>query len=320
MRRRDTAHQFPDIPTPELEELLQAFPRGVIAFDLEMTGLSPLLDRIVELGAIKMTPTGMETFHQLINPQMEIPQRSSAIHGLTLSDLREQPALEEILPRFLTFIDDLPLVAHNARFDLGLLITALHHSPHPLPGNAVYCTLKFCRHAFPERKASGQGGHKSLKLAKLCQDFGISLKNHHCALDDAWACLRLLGLGLAKIKRECGDRPSLLAEGLLCHCSDFQQNAFEDIPASLQPLVKAAKEQTVIDIAYRGGSRRDTLRPVRPIGLLPMPQGHFLYALCLLDHQHKFFALKKVAAIKELTAQEIHERLDKAEAVMEKVE
>ncbi len=303
MQTRETEGQCPDIPTPELEELLEAFPQGIVAFDLETTGLSPLLDRIVELGAIKITPTKVQTFQQLVNPQVEIPKHTSDIHGLTSTDLLDQPPLSEVLPDFLTFVDELPLVAHNARFDLGFLMAAMHGAPHSLPGSAVYCTLKFCRRVFPERKV--------LKLEALGRDLGISLDNHHRALHDAWACLRVFGFGLVKLKLECSDRSAILSEGFLCHCSDFRQNAFEDLPASLEPLVEAAKERKVIDISYRGGSRRGLLRPIRPVGLLPMPQGHFLYALCLLDQQHKFFALKKIIDIKKLTEQEINERLEK---------
>ena len=301
MQTQEIFGQFPDIPTPELEELLEAFPQGIVAFDLETTGLSPLLDRVVELGAIKITPTKVQTFQQLVNPQREVPKHASDIHGLTLSDLLGQPHLSEVLPDFLTFIDELPLVAHNARFDLGFIMAALHRSPHSLPGSAVYCTLKFCRRVFPERKG--------LNLKALGHDLGIPLDNHHRALHDAWACLRVLGFGLTKLKLECSDRSAVLSEGLLCHCSDFRQNAFEDLPASLEPLVDAVKEQRVVDISYRGGSRRGLLRPIRPVGLLPMPRGHFLYALCLLDQQHKFFALKKIIEIKKLGEQEIQERL-----------
>ncbi len=296
-----------EIPEPELTELLQVFPRGVIALDLETTGLSPLFDKIIELSAVKITPRGIETFDQLIDPKIPIPQEAMAIHGINDLDLKGQPSLLEILPRFLSFVDELPLIAHNAKFDLGFLLLALHHSPHPLPNNAVYCTVKFSRQVFHNQK--------SHKLGDLSHSLGIQLENHHRALDDAWACLKLFTLGLLKVKKDNPKQPSILRESLLFHCSDFHQNAFEEIPNKLKPLIKKTRSQAVVDILYKGGSHRSLFRPIRPVSFLPMPEGHILYALCLLSNHYKFFALKKISEIKELNAQEIQERLKTARQI-----
>ena len=69
----------------EAEKLLlwEFFPNGVIAVDLETTGLSPLVDRIIEVGAMKITPEGTVIYQTLINPEILIPEHTIAIHNIT---------------------------------------------------------------------------------------------------------------------------------------------------------------------------------------------------------------------------------------------
>ena len=71
------------ITPEEIASLLSLFPKGLVAVDLETTGLSPLVDKIIEIAAIKITPEGeVSTYHQLINPLIEIPEFTIQFHGL----------------------------------------------------------------------------------------------------------------------------------------------------------------------------------------------------------------------------------------------
>ena len=106
--------------------LLEKFPRGVIALDLEMTGLSPLNDHIIEIGAIKVTPNVAEAkiFDQLVSPPVKISscsKASSEIHGITDQMVLGQPKLEVVLPKLFEFVGTLPIIAHNAKFDVEML-------------------------------------------------------------------------------------------------------------------------------------------------------------------------------------------------------
>ena len=278
------------IPEMEQVQLFESFPKGIIALDMETTGLSPLFDKVIELGAIKITPAGVETFHQLIDPKIPIPPKVISIHGIRDENVRGKPTIDEILPSFLHFIGELPLLAHNAKFDLGFLILALHHFGHPLPMNPVYCSVKFSREVFSDQE--------SYKLEELSKSLNIQLKNHHRAFDDALACLRLFTLGLLKMKKEA--QPSFLGfkNSFLFYCSDFKANCFEDIPEHLNILRLKTQQQRIVEILYKGGSHRDCFRPVLPLSLLPMPNGHFLYAQCLLSQHQKFFSLKKISEVR----------------------
>jgi DNA polymerase-3 subunit alpha (Gram-positive type) len=91
-----------------------------VAFDIETTGLSPNLDRIIELGAVKYQDGKVvETFNELISPGIPLPPESIEVHGITEDMLEGMPPVEEVLPHFLKFVGDGILVAHNAKFDTG---------------------------------------------------------------------------------------------------------------------------------------------------------------------------------------------------------
>jgi len=153
-----------------------------IILDTETTGLSPAQGhRIVEIGCIELVhkkPTG-NTFHQYINPQRDVPARSTEITGLTEEFLRPFPAFAQIVDTFLEFIADDMLVIHNAPFDMSFLNAELGWAKKTiLPKTRATDTLIMARKKFPGSPAS---------LDALCKRFEIDLskRNKHGALLDA---------------------------------------------------------------------------------------------------------------------------------------
>jgi len=141
---------------PELQTLLNFFPRGLIALDLETTGLSPLVDQIIEIAALKITPDGAFLFDTLINPGIPIPEETIVFHQINDEMVKNSPKILEILPSFHYFLEDLPIVAHNAKFDLGFIVMALQKNSMPLSGSDIFCSCKLARHT-----------HKSAQNHKL---------------------------------------------------------------------------------------------------------------------------------------------------------
>ena len=283
-----------DISQEEKEVLLKNFPEGLVAFDLETTGLSPLIDKIVEISAVKLMPSGeIENFDQLVNPGILIDPAITEIHGITNQMVENKPALSEVLPEWESFVDNLSLVAHNAQFDCGFLVFAYHQLKKPLPTNKAYCSIKLSRAGFKDVK--------NYKLKTLASIFDIPLENHHRALDDALASLRIFSQALLK-KAPRG-------KSYLFRLNDFNLDKLEELPEHLQPLVSKVAKQQLVDIKYKGGSHKGVFRPIRPISLLPMPKGNILYAHCLLSDIYKSFALNKITEVKELNAKEIQDRL-----------
>lgn len=94
-----------------------------VSFDLETTGLSAKNgDRIIEIGAVKIKNGRIiDAFHSLINPGIKLPYRITELTGITDEDVMDSPKFEKVLPEFKAFAENLVLVAHNARFDMGFI-------------------------------------------------------------------------------------------------------------------------------------------------------------------------------------------------------
>ena len=93
-----------------------------VIFDIETTGLDCFSDKIIEIGAIKIKNNEIvEEFNYLINPNMKLPEVIVNITSITDEDLIDKETIDVILPKFIDFIEDYPLLAHNNSFDLGFI-------------------------------------------------------------------------------------------------------------------------------------------------------------------------------------------------------
>ncbi len=93
-----------------------------IVFDLETTGFDPKVCKIIEIGALKYRNNELvDKFDILINPEIPIPEVITSITGINNDMVKNSPLICEILPKFIEFIEDYPLVAHNAPFDLSFI-------------------------------------------------------------------------------------------------------------------------------------------------------------------------------------------------------
>ena len=89
----------------------------IICFDIETTGFEYARgDRCIEIGAVELVD-GMltdNTFHEYINPEGKIiPPETYMVHKISNAFLEDKPKMSEIAPKFLEFIGDSPVVAHN---------------------------------------------------------------------------------------------------------------------------------------------------------------------------------------------------------------
>jgi DNA polymerase-3 subunit epsilon len=153
-----------------------------IVFDTETTGLNPAGgDRVVEIGCVEIfnrVETGRH-FHAYFNPDREMPFDAEAVHGLTNLFLSDKPRFADKAGELLEFIEDSPLVAHNAGFDFGFLNYELERCGRaPLGMHRMVDTLTLARSRHPGAKHS---------LDALCVRFGIDRSHRvkHGALLDA---------------------------------------------------------------------------------------------------------------------------------------
>ncbi|MBT3784344.1 3'-5' exonuclease, partial [bacterium] len=101
--------------------------RVFVAFDIETTGLQPIMNRTLELSAVKFTTSGriLGEFDELINPGIPIPEAASKVNKIYEEDIRNKSRATEILKGFSEFLDgcgsEVILLAHNSEFDVGFL-------------------------------------------------------------------------------------------------------------------------------------------------------------------------------------------------------
>ena len=164
-----------------------------IIFDIETTGLSNKLDRITEIGAVRIKGGKiLEEYNQLINPQMPIPEKIIQLTGITNEMVANAPAIEEVLPKFISFIGAAPLVAHNASFDIGFIRENVRRFGLTIK-NTVLDTLQLARVLLPNLKRH--------KLDIVAKELGVKLENHHRAVDDA-LCLANIFVKMIEMMKE----------------------------------------------------------------------------------------------------------------------
>jgi DNA polymerase-3 subunit epsilon len=153
-----------------------------IVLDTETTGLEPTDGhRIVEIGCVELinhVPTG-RIFHHYVNPGRAIDVGAQAVSGITDEMLQDKAPFSSIVNELLTFIDDAPIVIHNAAFDLAFLNIEMRLAGlPPLFSERAIDTLAIARRKFPGAPAS---------LDALCRRYSIDLavRDKHGALVDA---------------------------------------------------------------------------------------------------------------------------------------
>lgn len=147
-----------------------------VVLDLETTGLRPKTDRILEIGALKIVDgCTADSYHVLVNPQMQIPYRIQELTGITQAMAEEGEESEAALKGFLDFCGELPLLGHNILFDYSFV-----------KHKAVNLGLKFEKEAVDSLKIARMvlPDLASRSLAALCRYYRIDQGDAHRALDD----------------------------------------------------------------------------------------------------------------------------------------
>ncbi len=101
--------------------------RPICFFDLETTGINVAKDRIVEISILKVFPDGREEAHtHRINPTIPIPAQTTAVHGISDTDVANAPTFAEMAQEIHSIIKDSDLAGFNSnRFDIPLLVEEL---------------------------------------------------------------------------------------------------------------------------------------------------------------------------------------------------
>ena len=166
-----------------------------VVFDIETTGLNSHTNKIIEIGAVKIKAGRIiDRYSQLINPGISIPYHITEITSITNEQVANQPKIDEVIGKFVDFIGDAVLVAHNAPFDMGFIKRDVKKYLNINLENSVIDTLQMARDLFPDLKKYG--------LGDLNKVLGLALEKHHRAVDDSQATANMFIIFLEKYKEK----------------------------------------------------------------------------------------------------------------------
>ena len=150
-----------------------------VVFDIETTGFSSVEDYIIEIGAVKVQNGAIiDSYSTFVNPTVPIPYEITQLTSITDEMVMDAPKIENVLPEFLDFVGDAVLVAHNAGFDVGFI----EEKCKTINRDEEFTyldTVALARILLPTLS--------KYKLNIVAKALGISLENHHRAVDDAGA-------------------------------------------------------------------------------------------------------------------------------------
>jgi DNA polymerase-3 subunit epsilon len=133
----------------------------------------------------------VDTYYSLIRPpELYIRPDFTEIHGLTVDDVKDAPTFSDIWDsEIMPFIGELPLAAHYASFDMGVLNAVLDWYELEIPALPYFCTCKLSRRTWPRLRSHA--------LTALARHFGIVYDAHN-ALEDAMTCGKLVIMSAEK--------------------------------------------------------------------------------------------------------------------------
>ena len=172
----------------------QTLEETYVVFDIETTGFSPVKNRIIEIGAVKVSAGKIvDRYSSFVNPDVPIPYEIEKLTGINDNMVIDAPMIETVLPEFMEFCQDAVLVAHNAGFDMSFILENAKRQN--IETDFTYVdTLGIARMLL-----TGQAKHTLDAVAKT---LGVSLENHHRAVDDAAATAEIFVKFIPMLQKE----------------------------------------------------------------------------------------------------------------------
>jgi DNA polymerase III epsilon subunit family exonuclease len=169
-----------------------------VVVDVEATGAKTPPNRLIELGAYRIRAGCIvDKFWSLVNPEIPIPRFVASLTGISNDMVREAPVFADVAPKWLDFVSDSVLVAHNAPFDTSFLN---HEISRVYPGhrmvNPHLCTVRLSRRALPDLS--------NHRLETIASHFSIPIASRHRAGSDALATAEIFLLLLIELEATHG--------------------------------------------------------------------------------------------------------------------
>ncbi|MDN6063175.1 MAG: 3'-5' exonuclease, partial [Staphylococcus simulans] len=135
---------------------------------------------ICSIGMVKVVENEIvETFYTLVNPKDYFSNQNINVHGIKPQDVETAPDFNFVLPYMMQFIDNLPVVAHNAAFDMTVMHASIQALGIQTPNMTYFCSLQLARRTINNRRYG---------LKYMMDYYHLDFHGHHDALNDAKAC------------------------------------------------------------------------------------------------------------------------------------
>jgi DNA polymerase III epsilon subunit family exonuclease len=169
-----------------------------VVVDVEATGAKTPPNRLIELGAYRIRDGRIvDKFLTLVNPEIPIPRFVASLTGISNDMVKRAPVFADVAPRWLDFVSESVLIAHNAPFDTSFLN---HEISRVYPGhrmvNPHLCTVRLSRRVLPDLM--------NHRLDTIANHFSIPIVSRHRAGSDALATAEIFILLMTKLEEEHG--------------------------------------------------------------------------------------------------------------------
>lgn len=155
----------------------------VVIIDLETTGFEPQADAIISIGAWHITGSKWEEqdrcFYEEVNPGMRIPAHIERLTGISNQMVSDADSIQDVLPRFLSYVDQRLIIAHGIGHDKSFLRTALWRCQKRTWNYRMLDTMLLAKWLAPETRP--------FDLDSVIHHYDIPVSTRHHALEDAKA-------------------------------------------------------------------------------------------------------------------------------------
>jgi len=160
---------------------------SLVFIDTETTGLNPVVDRVIEVGLVRVENGNItEKYSKIINPTIPVPEESYKMTGIKKKEIKNAPTFNEVKFEIFSLLKGALFVAHNAKFDYDFLDQEfkLVDVPFSFPW---LCTVKLTRELYPYFPRHD--------LDTISRRLNIKINKRHRAFDDAaslWEVLQIV--------------------------------------------------------------------------------------------------------------------------------
>jgi len=255
----------------------------VAVLDLETTGLSSYFDRICEVGIVQARGEEiLDTYQTLVNPQRPISPGAARVNRLSDEQVAQAPFFAQIAEVALSRLDGVPVICHNAPFDLAFMLTELSRISRSWEPFGVIDTLEIARRYFR---------FNSNSLPYLADRLGIENLQAHSALGDAMTTFHVF--------RKFYNR--LMDKGTPEICSlvgSYHSPVRRTDQVVLPPEIREGlSEGKTVEITYLDAEGNQTCRVITPRQVLALNDAVYLVAYCHLRQAERNFRLDRIIKI-----------------------